>query len=159
MMMMEEGGSQDLTDALKSSPSKQSKNQLKLPSISLLYTPEQLQDFLPTSYPPLSIHSLADWLNSLCRPEERLDIESFCRSFPSLTKQFIPVRIIGEGTFSTVYLAIDVGHYKSDNADWIHASVQDLGDAVKLWMLMELIERVPKDGRRREVFKNAGVTT
>ena len=155
---MEQAGSQDLVDMTKSSPSKQSRPQLKLPSLSLLYTPEQLQEFLPASYPPPSIHSLADWLNSFCRPEERLDIESFCRSFPSLTKQFIPVRIIGEGTFSTVYLAIDVRHYKSDNSDWIHASVQDLGDAVKLWMLVELIEKVPKDGRRREVFKSVGVT-
>lgn len=156
--MLDQAASQDLVDVIKSSPSKQSKGQVKLPSLSLLYTPEQLQEFLPITYPPLSIHSIADWLNSFCRPEDRLDIESFCRSFPSLTKQFIPVRIIGEGTFSTVYLAIDTRHYKSDNSDWIHASAQDLGDAVRLWMLVELIEKVPKDGRRREVFKSVGVT-
>lgn len=86
-----------------------------------------IQEGIPEAYP--------EWVRSLCKPEDRSDIEHFCHTFPSLTDIFIPTSIIGEGTFSTVYKSIDLEFYKRDNQEWIMSSLQDPGDVVKVWAI------------------------
>ena len=70
----------------------------------------------------------------LCPPEERADIESFVKHYPGLTTQYIPIKHIGEGTFSTVYKVLDTQHCTRDNTEWLHASRQDGKDALLVWM-------------------------
>lgn len=66
---------------------------------------------------------------------DRVDIESFLDSFtsPDLTKFLIPVSIIGEGTFSTVYKVIDLNYYDCDNSKWAPFSRQNRLDYLRLW--------------------------
>lgn len=79
--------------------------------------------------------------------DDRADIEQFISRFPLLWKSYIPVSIIGEGitkwrvyvyvtfcvgTFSTVYKAIDVQHFDTDNGHWKAWSRQDPEDAPRL---------------------------
>jgi hypothetical protein len=66
---------------------------------------------------------------------DRLDIESFLDSFssPDISKFLIPVSIIGEGTFSTVYKVIDLNYYDCDNAKWAPFSRQNQLDYLRLW--------------------------
>ena len=64
--------------------------------------------------------------------EDRKDIEQFQSKFPMLCKSYIPTSIIGEGTFSTVYKAIDVKHFDTNNQKWIEWSRQDPEDAPRL---------------------------
>lgn len=113
---------------------------IKLPSPLLVHCEDDLECFLPStvSHSP----SVSDWIAALAKPDDRQDVESFCRQFPNLTRSFIPVSIIGEGTFSTVYKAIDVNYYRRDNREWHAASNQDDADAVRLWMLAWEIERL-----------------
>ena len=132
---------------------KSSKPTLKLPSIGLLFTTEQLQHYQPNPNP-----STTDWLNALCKQDDKKDVELFCKAFPGLTNSFIPVSIIGEGTFSTVYKAIDVQHYRKQNQDWIDFSLQDEADVVRLWMLVEGLVNVDSNpsitSKKREQTKN-----
>ena len=66
---------------------------------------------------------------------DRLDIENFLESFtsPELTKKVLPVAIIGEGTFSTVYKVIDKKFYACDNGGWLEYSRQNPLDWLRLW--------------------------
>lgn len=66
---------------------------------------------------------------------DRTDIENFLESFasPELAKTMIPVSIIGEGTFSTVYKVIDKTFYECDNTAWVDYSRQNPLDWLKLW--------------------------
>lgn len=54
---------------------------------------------------------------------EELDI--FIRGFPGLTEQYLPISKIGEGTFSTVYKAIDISHDRYINDGWMFANVPE----------------------------------
>lgn len=76
----------------------------------------------------------------LVREEERSDIEAFLENHPQCSEEYIPVAIIGEGTFSTVYKAIDVQHYRRNNSRWIPSSRQDQWDCARLLALMTAIE-------------------
>ncbi len=66
---------------------------------------------------------------------DRGDIEAFLDSFVSLdiSKFLIPVSIIGEGTFSTVYKVIDLNFYDCDNSKWTPFSRQNQLDYLRLW--------------------------
>lgn len=48
------------------------------------------------------------------------ELEGFLKEFPSLAQSYIPVDRIGEGTFSTVYKAIDCKYYAMNNSNWAH---------------------------------------
>ena len=79
------------------------------------------------------------------REEEIPDLERFILHFPDLTERYIPVQIIGEGTFSTVYKAIDVRHYEADNGSWLGCSKQDRHDALRLFAHIHKLQNPPKD--------------
>ena len=94
--------------------------------------------------PPIETLSLFDTavlteLKDVERPfiseADRLDIESFLDSFtsPDISKHLIPVSIIGEGTFSTVYKVIDLSYYDCDNSKWAPFSRQNQLDYLRLW--------------------------
>lgn len=113
---------------------------IKLPSPVLVHGEADIESFLP--WLMATLPTASDWIAALAKPDDRQDVESFCRQFPDLARSFIPVSIIGEGTFSTVYKAIDVHHYRRDNREWRAASNQDDADAVRLWMVAWEIERL-----------------
>jgi tRNA A-37 threonylcarbamoyl transferase component Bud32 len=66
---------------------------------------------------------------------DRADIEAFLESFPlpELTRSVLPVAIIGEGTFSTVYKVIDRNFYECENDSWLEYSRQNPLDWLRLW--------------------------
>jgi serine/threonine protein kinase len=82
------------------------------------------------------------------KEEELPDLEKFIRNFPGLTEHYIPIQIIGEGTFSTVYKAIDVRHYETDKTAWIEWSKQDRHDAMKLFAHIHKLQQ-RSDGHRK----------
>lgn len=90
---------------------------------------------LENPVPNVSISShLEDLLATpFIKEEEISDLEKFIKNFPGLTDHYIPIQIIGEGTFSTVYKAIDVRHYETNKSSWIKWSKQDRHDAMKLF--------------------------
>lgn len=77
----------------------------------------------------------------LIRDIDRIDIESFLESYPSLTDDYVPLSIIGEGTFSTVYKAIDIKFWKKDNEKWLLGSRQDPNDVARLFALVTSLEQ------------------
>ena len=95
---------------------------------------------------------------------DRADIEAFLDSFtsPDISKFLIPVSIIGEGTFSTVYKVIDLNYYDCDNSHWSNYSRQNQLDYLRLWRWFfaqketavdELV--IFKNGKRAEFKKPA----
>lgn len=88
-----------------------------------------------------STAALAKSIGFLIRDEDRLDIESFLESYPSLTDDYIPLSIIGEGTFSTVYKAIDIRFWRKDNEKWLQGSRQDPNDVARLFALVSSLEQ------------------
>lgn len=60
------------------------------------------------------------------------EVEGFLEAYPELTKDYIPIAVIGEGTFSTVFKAIDVNYYTRDNSAWQVFSRQDPDDTSKI---------------------------
>lgn len=82
------------------------------------------------------------------KEEELPDLEKFIKNFPSLTDHYIPIQIIGEGTFSTVYKAIDIRHYETDRDSWIMWSKQDRHDAMKLFAHIHKLQ-LKNDGSKK----------
>lgn len=80
----------------------------------------------------------------LVREEDRADIEDMLSAHPGLSEDYIPVALIGEGTFSTVYKAIDVRHWKRNNTSWLHASRQDPWDAARLVALASVLQQAER---------------
>jgi hypothetical protein len=54
------------------------------------------------------------------------ELDELLSKYPQLVADYIPVDRIGEGTFSTVYKAIDVRYYESEeNERWDRYSLND----------------------------------
>lgn len=107
---------------------------------------EDLETLDPELYVKLKCGSLKDDLSAPFISEtDRVDIENFLESFtsPELTKNLLPVAIIGEGTFSTVYKVIDKNFYECDNSAWVEYSRQCPLDWLRLWRWVYAQE--PKD--------------
>lgn len=117
---------------------------------------EDLETLDPELYVKLKCGNLKDDLSvPFISETDRLDIENFLESFtsPELTRNFLPVAIIGEGTFSTVYKVIDKNFYECDNSGWMEYSRQSPLDWLRLWRWVyeqEPKERLVlvKDGKR-----------
>lgn len=88
-------------------------------------------------------------VGDLIREEEISELDFFINNFPKLSSLYIPVGIIGEGTFSTVYKAIDVEHYKKDNSAWIHSNRQDPDD---LDRILNLISKRKRRSNTHQVY-------
>ncbi len=82
----------------------------------------------------------------LVHEEHIAEVEDFLLSFPDLTKNYIPIAVIGEGkyfssfrfitvlgTFSTVFKAIDVHFWSRDSSGWTKFSRQDPDDPSKIF--------------------------
>lgn len=117
---------------------------------------EDLETLDPELYVKLKSGSLKDDPNvPFISESDRIDIENFLESFtsPELAKNLLPVAIIGEGTFSTVYKVIDKNFYECDNSSWLEYSRQNPLDWLKLWRWVYNQEPVDKfvlfrDGKR-----------
>lgn len=97
---------------------------------------EDLETLDPELYVKLKSGSLKDdFTTPFISENDRIDIEAFLESFtvPEFTKTLLPVAIIGEGTFSTVYKVIDKTFYECENAGWLEYSRQNPLDWLKLW--------------------------
>lgn len=85
----------------------------------------------------------------LINEEDRQEIEHLLRTFPGLKEKYVPVCRIGEGTFSTVYKALDMNFYNKKNAQWIEFNVQDTDDVERI--NKQLLEyRVMDDELKKE---------
>lgn len=91
------------------------------------------------------------------REEEISDLERFITNFPNLTERYIPVQIIGEGTFSTVYKAIDVRHYDADNESWVQWSKQDRHDALRLFAHIHKLQNPSQDEEGSAVYDRKSI--
>jgi serine/threonine protein kinase len=117
---------------------------------------EDLETLDPELYVKLKSGSLKDDPNiPFISETDRSDIENFLESFnsPELAKNLLPVAIIGEGTFSTVYKVIDKNFYECDNSAWTEYSRQSPLDWLRLWRWVYSQEPVEKfilyrDGKR-----------
>lgn len=98
-------------------------------------TLEDLESLDPELYIKLKSGSVKDDQSPFVSENDRVDIEAFLADFthPPLTKSLIPVSIIGEGTFSTVYKVIDRNFYECENSSWIQYSRQNPLDWLRLW--------------------------
>ena len=97
---------------------------------------DDLESLDPELYIKLKSGSIRDDPSTpLISESDRVDIENFLESFasPELAKSVIPVGIIGEGTFSTVYKVIDKTFYECENSGWIDYSRQNPLDWLRLW--------------------------
>lgn len=117
---------------------------------------EDLETLDPELYVKLKSGSLKDDPNvPFISETDRIDIENFLETFssPELAKNLLPVAIIGEGTFSTVYKVIDKNFYECDNSAWTEYSRQNPLDWLRLWRWVYNQEPVEKfvlfrDGKR-----------
>jgi cell division control protein 7 len=55
-----------------------------------------------------------------------IQIDKFIREFPGIETRYLPISKIGEGTFSTVYKAIDLKFDLYKNDEWLVNSLQDV---------------------------------
>ncbi len=55
------------------------------------------------------------------------EFQDFYKDFPELKSHYKLIHKIGEGTFSSVYKAMDLKHYEYNNADWCqeHLSLKE----------------------------------
>lgn len=117
---------------------------------------EDLETLDPELYVKLKSGSLKDDPSvPFISETDRIDIESFLESFasPELAKNLLPVAIIGEGTFSTVYKVIDKSFYECENSGWTEYSRQNPLDWLRLWRWVYNQEPMEKfvlfrDGKR-----------
>ena len=111
-----------------------------------------------TSAKEVEANALEDLLNTpFLREEEIPDLERFITNFPGLTERYIPVQIIGEGTFSTVYKAIDVRHYDADNSAWLGSSKQDRHDALRLFAHIHKLQNPCREDEGSPVYDRKNI--
>lgn len=97
---------------------------------------EDLETLDPELYVKIKSGNLKDDLTiPFISEPDRQDIESFLETFtsPEFAKTLLPVAIIGEGTFSTVYKVIDKNFYECENGGWTDYSRQNPLDWLRLW--------------------------
>lgn len=97
---------------------------------------EDLESLDPELYVKLKLGSIKDDPTvPFISESDRVDIENFLESFasPELADSLLPVAIIGEGTFSTVYKVIDRSFYECENSGWLEYSRQNPLDWLRLW--------------------------
>lgn len=85
----------------------------------------------PTELKPM-INTLVD----LALIEE---LDTFIRGFPGLSEQYLPISKIGEGTFSTVYKAIDISHDRYSNDGWMFANVPEQDSSNYMNALLDFV--------------------
>jgi cell division control protein 7 len=72
-------------------------------------------------------------------PGSRYELARAIHTFPELCKRYRLMCKIGEGTFSSVYKAIDVNHHYHDNSYWLRGSNKNKGPAGEHYVAVKLI--------------------
>lgn len=67
------------------------------------------------------------------------ELDAFIRGFPGLSEQYFPISKIGEGTFSTVYKAIDISHDRYINDEWMFANVPEQDSSNYMNALLDFV--------------------
>ncbi|OIR58267.1 MAG: CDC7 protein kinase [Amphiamblys sp. WSBS2006] len=73
----------------------------------------------------------------LVSERDREELQKMLLQNPQLCRKYIPVRKIGEGTFSKVYKALDKEFYSRDNSRWLDYTLQDDRDIDRLQTQLE----------------------